>query len=110
LKEEAVSKTYTLGRSHRRVEFEYAGSVDTGATIHFKYSPSVHVRAAFFQAALRHFCGQTVRGGFKMNDPPPEGIGAWVRDNAHEKNGTTLVRSPRILHRGDYGTRAQDPT
>ena len=84
---------HTLGAQHVQTQFEYEGSVEQGATIIFLHAAPAHVAARFFRAALRHFAGRVVAGGFQMDAPPAGGFGEWVRDNSHELNDTGL--SPR---------------
>jgi hypothetical protein len=35
-----------------------------------------------FTGALKHFAGQEVNSGFRMDDPPPKGFGFWVQEQS----------------------------
>ena len=87
----SMPRIWTLGGPNRRTQFEYSGSVATGATLHYTGSP--RVSSEFFRAILHHFNGRTVPGGFSMTDPTPGGLGEWVQAHSAELNGCSL--SPR---------------
>src|SRR5437667_384695 len=74
----------TLGHARRRTSFTYEGSVATGVRLQQTGEPTID--ADFFVATLRHFAGQTVKGGFKEDDPPRGGFGRWVAENSHNLN------------------------
>lgn len=81
----------TCGGPQRATEFSYEGSVRTGVVITFDKAPSVTLTAAFFQAIITEFRGRSIRGGFKMDDPPPDGFGTWVQDNSAWLNNQSLT-------------------
>ncbi len=86
-----MPRIWTLGGPSKRKQFDYAGSVGTGATLLFTAKP--RVSPEFFRAILAHFNGKTVAGGFSMTDPTPGGFGQWVEANSKELNAVGL--SPR---------------
>ena len=51
------------------------------------------VSPRLFAEALRHFAGKRVYGGFKEDDPPLDGFGAWLQKESPRLNSRTL--SPR---------------
>ena len=79
--------TTTCGRA---VPFNYSGSIEEGVTINHT-SGDVPVRAEFFNSIIDQFRGQTVRGGFKMDDPPSNGLGWWVQEHSAAQNGRRLT-------------------
>jgi hypothetical protein len=80
----------TCGAPHVATEFSYDGSVKEGAVIQFE-SGNVSLSVEFFRAILNKFRGSTIRGGFKMDDPPANGFGKWVQDNSALLNGRHLT-------------------
>jgi hypothetical protein len=85
-----VDKTLTtLG--HNPTEFSYSGSIRDGVVL--KQSGNPKIDASFFTAALSHFAGRTVKGGFSEDNPIKDGFGEWVRDASSRLNSRTL--SPR---------------
>jgi hypothetical protein len=77
----------TLG--HQRKEFHYSGSIQIGVVLHQSSHPRID--HAFFAAALSHFAGQTVKGGFKQDDPPSGGFGEWVQNQSERLNSNKLT-------------------
>ena len=71
----------TLGPKRKRTCFRYKGSVNHG-TILFFQSGKVSISRQLYMAALRHFSGKTVRGGFSMTNPTPGGFGEWIEQNS----------------------------
>lgn len=71
----------TCGGPQRATEFSYEGSVQTGFIIIFDKTRNVSLTAEFLQAIITEFRGRSIRGGFKMDDPPPDGFGKWIQDN-----------------------------
>ena len=86
-----MPRIWTLGAPNKKTQFDYSGSVDTGATLLFNAKP--RVSPEFFKAILGHFNGKTVPGGFSMTDPTPGGFSQWVEANSKELNDVSL--SPR---------------
>jgi hypothetical protein len=79
----------TLGRESRRIKFSYTGSVQTGVTL--QQAGALYVDATFFTSALNHFAGREVKGGFKDDDPPRDGFGYWIQENARRLNSRRLT-------------------
>jgi hypothetical protein len=79
----------TLG--HKRTQFSYSGSIRDGVVLQQSGHPQID--GSFFTAALSHFAGRTVMGGFSEDDPIKGGFGEWVRDASSRLNSRTL--SPR---------------
>ncbi len=77
----------TLG--HKRKQFSYRGSIEKGIVLTQSGSPRID--AEFFSAALVHFSEQEVVGGFKEDDPPPGGFGAWVQQKSAHLNSRKLT-------------------
>lgn len=86
-----MNKTYTCGAPTHATEFEYDGTVENGITIYFKKTSSVPITANFLRAIRKNFAGQEIPGGFSMDNPPPDGLGIWVRDNSANLNGRQLT-------------------
>lgn len=86
-----MKRIQTLSHAGKRAWFEYTGDCHNGVVLQHK-SP-MPVSGALFSAALDHFRGRTVLGGFNMTDPPPDGFGAWVA--AHSKALTGRGLTPR---------------
>jgi hypothetical protein len=80
----------TLGHPNRRQSFRYQGSCVSGVIVSFE-SGTARIDADFFQAALQHFSGRDVKGGFKMDDPPSDGFGAWVASASAKLNSVKLT-------------------
>jgi hypothetical protein len=80
----------TCGGPRKATEFSYEGSMQTGFVIIFD-TVNVSLRTEFLQAIISEFRGRTIRGGFKMDDPPPDGFGHWVQDNSELLNGQSLT-------------------
>jgi hypothetical protein len=85
-----MPKTRTCGSLKRATEFEYDGSVTQGVTIHFK-TGHIEVTSSFLAAIRAEFAGRRVAGGFNMDDPPPQGFGAWVQNNSAALNSKRLT-------------------
>lgn len=79
----------TLGHKHK--EFSYYGSIRDGVVLRQSGDPQID--ASFFTAALSHFAGRTVMGGFSEDNPIKGGFGQWVEDASPRLNSRTL--SPR---------------
>jgi len=75
----------TLGSAGKAVNFTYTGCVNQGVEIKYKNS-TVNVSNEFFANILNHFRGVRVAGGFKVDDPTPNGFGEWVRDNSNQNS------------------------
>jgi len=86
-----VKRLETLGPPKKRKEFHYSGSIQSGVVLHQSGNPRIEAR--LFTEALRRFAGKTVYGGFKEDDPPLGGFGAWVKDESPRLNSRKL--SPR---------------
>lgn len=85
-----MPKTKTCGSPGRATEFEYDGTAAEGVTLHFN-SGDVEVTAQFFSAIRSKFAGFRIAGGFKMDDPPKNGFGAWIHKNSRELNSGPLT-------------------
>lgn len=70
----------TIGSKRRRTWFRYEGDVNQGTTIMHSGEPLISYE--LYMAALKHFSGQTIRGGFSMTDPTPGGLGEWIKQNS----------------------------
>ena len=79
----------TLGPPGKRRLFSYSGSVALGVVLEQSGKPRID--AEFFSKALHDFSGKTVFGGFREDDPPPNGFGAWVEKNSVEWNSRKLT-------------------
>jgi hypothetical protein len=88
--EDIMKNLETLGHPNKRTSFRYEGSCLSGVTLYFD-SGTTRIEASFFQAALKHFSGRDVTGGFKMDDPPPAGFGAWVESTSARLNSMKLT-------------------
>ena len=85
--------TMTCGAPAKATEFAYCGSVNQGITLIFR-NGDVYICAQFLALIRNEFKGRRIIGGFNMTEPPPDGLGAWVKNNSREfNNGTAL--SPR---------------
>jgi hypothetical protein len=82
-------KLETLGSTGRRTEFSYSGSIHTGVTLDQTGKPRID--AQVFAAALKHFAGRTVYGGFKEDDPPAGGFGEWLQEESPRLNSRKLT-------------------
>lgn len=80
----------TCGGPQRATEFSYEGSIQTGFVIFFD-TANISLAAEFLQAIITEFRGRSIRGGFKMDDPPPDGFGKWVQDTSERLNGQSLT-------------------
>ncbi len=85
-----MPRTRTCGSPAKATKFDYTGTVAVGITLQFD-SGDVPVNSQFLNAIRARFAGQRIAGGFKMDDPPPNGFGAWVRDNSAALNGRQLT-------------------
>jgi hypothetical protein len=85
-----MPRTRTCGSPARATEFDYDGSVAQGITLRFD-AGDVQVTPQFLNAIRANFAGQRIAGGFKMDDPRPNGFGEWVRDNSPALNGRQLT-------------------
>ncbi len=80
----------TCGGPQRATEFSYEGSMQAGFVISFD-TANISLTADFLQAIITKFKGRSIRGGFKMDDPPPDGFGKWIQDNSKLLNGRRLT-------------------
>jgi len=62
-----------------------------GFRITFDSAKGISVTAGFIQVIITTFRGRSIRGGFKMDDPPPDGFGKWIQDNSKHLNGQSLT-------------------
>lgn len=85
-----MPRTTTCGSSERATEFEYDGTVTQGVTLHFD-TGDFEITSEFFTAIQAQFAGRRIAGGFKMDDPPLTGFGAWVQDNSRTLNSRLLT-------------------
>jgi hypothetical protein len=78
--------TLTCGPEDKRVSFEY--ELLAAPTVRWvNQSGSVVVICGHFLDRIRsEFPGRTIPGGFSEDNPPPDGLGAWVRDNSTTLN------------------------
>jgi hypothetical protein len=81
---------FTCGSLGRRTEFTYEGSIDTGVILKFT-SGDTEISSEFLRAAIDHFRGKDVRGGFSMTSPTPGGFGEWVQNKSKILNKTSLT-------------------
>lgn len=88
-----MTKLMTLGAGKKAKGFQYEGSIGTGVDLLFK-AGKTHIDQSFFSHALQAFAGRSVKGGFKMDDPPTDGFGAWVQRESHMGKNRSLL-SPR---------------
>jgi len=80
----------TCGGPQRATEFSYEGSIQRGFVIFFD-TANISLASEFLQAIITKFRGRSIRGGFKMDDPPPDGFGKWVQDTSKQLNGQSLT-------------------
>lgn len=80
----------TCGSPGKRTEFTYDGDVHTGVVLKFA-SGDKPVSAELLRAAVNEFRGKEIRGGFSMDNPPPDGFGAWVQNRSKTLNKTSLT-------------------
>jgi len=73
----------TLGPKRKRTRFRYDGNVNSGTTLAFR-SGEISISHELYKAVLKHFSGQTVRGGFSMTNPPLGGFGEWIERNSSQ--------------------------
>lgn len=85
-----MPRIITCGGPQRATEFSYEGSMQTGFVILFN-TAHISLAAEFLQAIITEFRGRSIRGGFKMDDPPPDGFGKWVQDNSKRLNRQSLT-------------------
>jgi hypothetical protein len=85
-----MPKIITSGGPQRATEFSYEGSMQGGFVIKFD-SGNIPLTAEFLQAIITEFRGKTIRGGFKMDNPPAEGFGKWIQNNSKQLNGQSLT-------------------
>jgi len=81
---------FTCGGPGKSKTFTYEGDRESGVIIKYAYSP-VEVSPLFLKAAIGHFKGKEVKGGFSMTDPPPGGFGYWVQNQSKTLNKTPLT-------------------
>ena len=85
-----MMRIITCGGSQRATEFSYEGSIQAGFVIMFD-TANVSLTREFIQTIITEFRGRSIRGGFKMDDPPPDGFGKWVQDNSARLNSQSLT-------------------
>jgi len=83
-----MPEIYTLGSKNKRTKFYYDGSVEIGTRLNFVGRPWISTE--FYSAILKTFSGKTIKGGFSMTTPPPDGFGEWVKENS-KKYGNKLT-------------------
>jgi hypothetical protein len=81
---------FTCGGSAKRTQFTYEGDFDNGVTIRFP-SGDIRISHGFLRAAIDHFSGREVKGGFSMTNPTPGGFGQWVETNSGALNESPLT-------------------
>jgi len=79
-----VKTLTTLGSPGKRTEFSYSGSIHIGVVLHQSGHPKID--SQLFREALSYFAGQTVKGGFKEDDPIPGGFGEWLQNESPRLN------------------------
>ena len=84
-----MEQACTLGPLGKRTQFDYSGSVKDGVTIEYTGRP--RVSACFFACMRCRFEGQSIRGGFSMTKPHPDGLGAWVQAKSPQHNKVKLT-------------------
>lgn len=89
-KEETLPTTVTCGGPARRTQFDYEGDFDNGIIIRFA-SGETPISHSFLRAAVDHFRGREVKGGFSMTEPAPGGFGQWVESQSVALNTTRLT-------------------
>lgn len=82
----------TLGHPSKRKILRYRGSSAVGATLDQSGNP--HISAELFGAALVDQAVRTLKGGFSMDNPPPDGFGQWVLDRSKSIGGQRAL-TPR---------------
>lgn len=78
----------TLGHPSRRTWLSYEGGISEGTTLLQTGNP--FISSELYRAALEHFSGKTIPGGFSMTDPTPGGFGEWAQENS-SKYGRSLT-------------------
>lgn len=81
---------FTCGGPAKRTQFTYEGNFDNGVTIRFA-SGDTKICNDFMKAAVDHFRGREVMGGFSMTNPSPGGFGQWVEKHSRALNTTPLT-------------------
>jgi hypothetical protein len=81
---------FTCGGPARKTEFTYEGDFDNGVIIKFS-SGSTKISHSFLKAAIDHFRGREVKGGFSMTNPTPGGFGQWIESKSRTLNKTPLT-------------------
>lgn len=81
----------TLGEANRAVTFNYQGSVNVGVVIEYDYD-EVTVDGEFLRTLLGQFRGRRIAGGFTEDNPTPNGLGEWVRDNSSQNTQNLTPR------------------
>ncbi len=83
--------TLTCGPENKRTSFEY--ELLTAPTVRW-VNPAgsvVVVNGHFIDCIRDEFRGKTISGGFSADNPPPDGLGAWVREHSKTLNGQALT-------------------
>jgi hypothetical protein len=84
-----MPRIQTLSHPSKRTWFQYDGDIQHGVVI--QHQVKTKIPPQLFTAALQHFNGRTVAGGFSMTSPRPDGFGAWVANNAKKLAGRSLT-------------------
>jgi formylmethanofuran dehydrogenase subunit B len=74
----------TCGHPSKAKSFKYLGTVDCGVTILYPNAGPVNVPAAVFARIRYDLRGQSLAGGFDMQDAPAGGFGAWLNQTFPE--------------------------
>ena len=99
----------TLGGTNKRTTFTYEGTVSDGVVL--TSQSNLPISSRVFETALKEFEGRTVRGGFSMTTPPPDGFGAWIQANSKALNRRKLTSrhgsfiAAILVHEGRIGHR-----
>jgi hypothetical protein len=83
--------TFTCGPENRRTSFEYEFLAAPTVRWVNDSGGEVVVGGSFLDRIRQEFRGTTIDGGFSEDNPPPDGLGAWVRDNSRTLNGQALT-------------------
>lgn len=86
-----MKTTFTCGPENRRTSFEY--ELLTAPTVRWVNDSGgdVVVTGPFLDRIRGEFGGRIIPGGFSADNPPPDGLGAWVRDHSRDFNGQVLT-------------------
>jgi len=84
----------TLGKPK---PFRYCGSVKDGVVIHHD-TLEIPVDPLVFSGALKHFAGQTIKGGFNLTNTPPGGFGSWLTTESRRLNNKIPLQAKNASH------------